>query len=556
MTPQTHIPVLIIGGGVVGLSASLFLSYHGIQSIVVERRSGTSIHPRARSVNARTMELFRRLEIEDLVREAGASISSSSGIYYTQETLKALIEAKPRSVGERKFPFSGLLAGLSPAIGTFVTQDMLEPVLVNAVRQRGDGDAAVKFSTECIGVEQDDTCVVATLRDREDGAISTIKSDYMIAADGAKSPIRTQLDVPITGQGTMGHLLNILFNADLKELVDHREFSLCVIERPEVCGLFTSINNSDRWVFHLSYDPSKGEKSSDYTPQKCKELLRIAIGMPDLHIDIQSILPWEPAVRLAQRLQHGRIFLAGDSASSMPPYAGQGANSGIASAHNLTWKLAIVMKGHASKLLLETYDVERFPVGLEAAEVSASGVDEKGLLPAKKNWNFVTSVLKKAPLVAGYGYGYTSKAICMENTYPLGGLSWRPWGVPSLFLSIDGRPGRRAPHVWVEHRGKRISTLDLFGKSFVLLAGADGTAWLDAAKQISAALSLDIDAYCVGPKADLIVSTGVFEAAAGISPRGAVLVRPDDFVAWRERRLPSDHRVKLEAALKEILCIS
>ncbi|KAI9742201.1 MAG: hypothetical protein M1818_004101 [Claussenomyces sp. TS43310] len=552
MFSETQVPILIIGGGIVGLSASLCFSYHGIYSLVIERHSGISIHPRARSVNARTMELYRGLGIDSLVREAGASLSPSMGIH-SGHSLREVIEAKKRTEGPRKFPISGLLAPVSPVNGTFVTQDMIEPVLVDVARERG---GHVRFYTECIGVEQNGNSVTAILKDRESGITSNVRADYLIAADGAGSPIRTQLGVPTTGQGTMGHLLNILFHADLKPLVHQREFSLCKVECPEVCGLFTSINNSDRWVFHLSYDPSKGENASDFPPGKCKELLRIALGMPDIEIDIKSILPWKPSVRIAELLQHGRIFLAGDAAHQMPPWGGQGANSGIADAHNLAWKLAAVLKGHASKALLETYDVERIPVGRAAAEASASGADEKGIFSMKWNLTVVMGWLKRMGLASGHGYCYMSKAICEEDTSLLGGLTWRPWTLPSLFLSIDGRPGRRAPHVWVEHQGTRISTLDLFGKSFVLLAGAEGASWLGAAKEISSALAIDISAYVVGPEGDLVNSKGEFESAAGITSRGAILVRPDDFVAWRERRQVSDHHAKLEQAVRQALCLS
>lgn len=551
MSSETHVPILIIGGGIVGLSASLCLSHYGIYSLVIERHSGTSIHPRARSVNARTMELYCHLGIEDCVREAGASLSPSMGIL-SGYSLKEVIEAKPRTEGPRKFPLTGLLAPISPVSGTFVTQDMIEPVLVDVARERG-GD--VSFYTECVGVEQDRDSVTATLKDRESGVTSTIRADYLIAADGAGSPIRTQLNVPTTGRGTMGHLLNILFHADLKSLVHRREFSLCMVERPEVCGLFTSINNSDRWVFHLSYDASKGEKASDFPPEKCKELLRMALGMPEIEIDIKSILPWEPSVRIAELLQHERIFLAGDAAHQMPPWGGQGANSGIADAYNLAWKLAAVLKGHASKALLETYDVERIPVGRVAAEASASAADERGIISMKWNLTVAMGLLRRIRLLSGHGYCYTSKAICVEDTSPLGGLSWKPWTLPSLFLSIDGRPGSRAPHLWVEHQGKRISTLDLFGRSFVLLAGAEGASWLEAAKKVSSALGIDVAAYCAGPEGDLVNSKGEFESAAGISSRGAILVRPDDFVAWRQRGQPSDHQAKLEQAMRQALCI-
>lgn len=497
------------------------------------------------------MELYLHLGIDGLVREAGAAISPSMGLH-SCHSLKEVIEAKPRKEGPRKFPLTGLLAPISPVNGTFVTQDMIEPVLLDVARERG---AEVRFYTKCIGVEQDGGSVTATLEDRESGTTSTVRADYLIAADGAGSPIRTQLGTPTTGQGILGHLLNILFHADLKSLVHQREISLCRIERPEVCGLFTSINNSDRWVFHLLYDPSKGEKASDFPPERCKELLRIAIGMPGIQIDIESILPWEASVRIAERLQHGRIFLAGDAAHQMPPWAGQGANSGIADAYNLAWKLAAVLKEHASKALLETYDVERISVGRAAAEASASGADERGLLSMKWNSTVAMGWLRRMPLMSGHGYCYTSRAICVEDTSPLGGMTWRPWTLPSLFLSIDGRPGRRAPHVWVEYQRRRISTLDLFGRNFVLLAGEAGAAWLEAAKKVSSVLGVAVDAYRLGPEGDLVTSKGEFESAAGISSPGAILVRPDDFVAWRERRQPSDHQARLEQAMRQVLCL-
>ena len=497
------------------------------------------------------MELYHSLGIEDCVCEAGASLSSSMGIL-SGYSLREVVEARPRAEGPRKFPLAGLLASISPVSGTFVTQDMIEPILVDVARQRG---GTVRFNTECVGVEQDGDSVTATIKNRESDVISAIRADYLIAADGAGSPIRTQLSIPTTGRGTMGHLLNILFHADLKSLVRGREFSLCTVERPEVCGLFTSINNSDRWVFHLSYDPSKGEKAPDFPPEKCKELLRIALGMPEIEIDIRSILPWEPSVRIAERLQHERIFLAGDAAHQMPPWGGQGANSGIADANNLAWKLAAVLKGHASKALLETYEVERIPVGRAAAEASASAADEKGIISVKWNLTVAMGWLRRIPLLSGHGYCYTSKAICVEDISPLGGLTWRPWTLPSLFLSIDGRPGSRAPHLWVEHRGKRISTLDLLGKDFVLLTGAEGASWLEAAKKVSSALGIEIAAYCAGPHGDLVNSKGEFESATGISSRGAILVRPDDFVVWRQRSQPFDHQVELEQVMRQALCL-
>ncbi|UJR18309.1 hypothetical protein I4U23_005211 [Adineta vaga] len=543
-----RVPVLIVGGGIVGLSASLFLADHRIDSILVERHADTSIHPRSRSVNARTMEIYRSLGIDEAVRAAGSTLSPSMGIY-TGTSLREVIESKPRKEGPRKFPGSGLLGSISPVTGAWGTQDMIEPVLLATARERG---VDARFYTECIAVEQDDNGVTAILRERESGTTYTVCADYLIAADGAGSPIRKRLGVETSGMGTMGHLLNILFLADLKDLVRQREFSLCIIERPEVFGLFTAINNDDRWVFHLSYDPSRGENAEDFPPERCKEILRVALGIPDIEIDIKSILPWQPSVRIADKFQHGRIFLAGDAAHQMPPWAGQGANSGVADAHNLAWKIALVLKGHAGPGLLSTYDTERLPVGRTAAEVSASAADARGVISMKITLSLILGAFNRIYIASGHGYTYSSQAVVVENTFPLGGITWRPWSIASM-VALDGRPGSRAPHVWIEYQGKRISTLDLFGKTFVLLAGSDGEPWCEAARKASTALDIDVDCYIAGPKGNLTDPNCQWQTAAGISSQGALLVRPDGFIAWRERRLLADCQQKLELVLKQVL---
>jgi len=375
---ETCTQVLIVGGGIVGLSASLFLSSQGIKSLLVERHATTSIHPRARGVNVRTMELFRELGVDEAVREAGASISASMGIYSGASLVEVIEPIKRKEhEGERKPPFAKFLENISPVKGIFVTQDMMEPALLSKARDRG---GELRFNTEYIKLEQNNRGVIATLRNRSSGSESVVEADYVIAADGAGSQVRRQLGVTTTGAGSLGYLLNILFKADLKSLVRGREFSLCLIQQPEVRGLFASINNSDIWVFHLSYDPRKGEKIEDFPPQRCKELIKAALGLTTVEIEIKSVLPWEPTVRVVEQLQHGRIFLAGDAAHTMPPWGGQGATTGIADVHNLAWKIAAVLNGLAPPALLATYDDERLPIGRRVSEESGASADEYGLV--------------------------------------------------------------------------------------------------------------------------------------------------------------------------------
>lgn len=547
--PDTQ--VLIVGAGVVGLSASLFLAHHGISSIVIERRSGTSIHPRARSINQRTAELFRHLGLDETIHTAGKSIAKSVGIY-TGPSLNEVISPHARKEGKREFAFASVSDSLGPVRGTFITQDILEPILLEKAKQRG---VDVRFSVEYRTAEQDTDGVTVIVAGGENRMESKLRACYLVAADGAKSPIRSMCNISTTGQGTIGHMINILFRADLAEFVCNREFSLCKIEGPEVQGLFTSINNTDRWVFHLSYNPSTGEMASDFTEEKCRAWVQKAAGMPDLDIKIESILPWEPSVRVADTLRCGRIFLVGDAAHQMPPWGGQGANTGISDAYNLVWKLAAVLKKEASERLLDTYETERLPVAINAASASAAGADKRGMPSTRLRFPTISGALRKAYLVAGFGYQYQSHAICRESNWPLGGLTWKPWTLSSVLFGLDGRPGQRMPHLWVRKVEETVSTIDVLGKNFVLFTGERGAIWRTAASKISALFDILVDVYVVGPGGDLVSKGNEFTSAVGIAGDGAILVRPDDFVAWRERRLDSESVGRLENAARQILSL-
>lgn len=546
-----QLPVLIVGGGIVGLSASLFLSGQGVKSLLVERHSGTSIHPRARGLNRRTMELYRGLGIDEEVRAAGAALSPSWGIYQGSSLVK-VIESHPREErsAPRPLPGAAYFSYLGPVEGTRGTQDMIEPVLLSAARNRG-GD--VRFNTECIGFEQDANGVVATLRDRTTEVESTVHAAYLIAADGAGSPIRQKLGAQTTGAGTLGYLLSILFHADLRELIRGREFSMCLINQPTFRGLLTSINNHDRWVFHLSYDP-ESDPVEEFSPERCEAFLKLALGLSNIDLEIKSILPWQPTVRVAEKFQHGRVFLAGDAAHQMPPWGGQGATTGIADVHNLAWKLAAVLRGEATPALLKTYDSERLPIGRLVSDESGAASDEHGLISMKKSIPAMLALIRRIPRLAGYGYVYTSPAIVKEDTTPLLWRITRLLPTPTRMLGLCGDAGSRAPHIWVKHQGKRISTLDLFTKSFIIIAGADGNEWCNAAPKVASSLNTEVIAYRAGSNHELIAPGGQWEYAAGISSTGAVLVRPDGFVAWRSWSTPPNIQHMLEDALKKVLC--
>jgi putative polyketide hydroxylase len=527
-------PVLIVGGGLVGLSTSLFLTQHGISSVLVERHPGTAIHPRARGINFRTMELFRKLGLEEQLRAAGTALSKNRGMLIVE----SLAGKEYRRIAMEE-PVSTPMEEISPTTWGMCAQDYSEPILLAAVRQRG-GD--VRFNTELISFEQGDDGVAAIVADRATGERKTIRAKYMVAADGAASPIRNTLGITRSGRGTLYNNISIYFAADLAHLVRGREFILCQVENPEVQGIFVAVNNRDLWLFGVPYAPERGEKPEDFTPERCIDLVRKAVGLPQLAVEIKSILPWEAAVRVADRFQQGRVFLAGDAAHQMPPTGAFGANSGIQDAHNLAWKLAAVLKGQAAPALLTTYDEERRPVMRFTTE-------QAGLRSA------VTSFERNAQgeadladnLVIIVGYQYSSQAVIAKDDAPLA----------LDHIELNGQPGRRAPHVWLEMQGRRISTLDLFGTSFVLLTGEDGTHWRDAARAIALRRGIDLDAYCVGNNGDLVDLDKLWSSRYGVTASGAALVRPDGFVGWRIENagdVEGSQEQTLEQMLDQLLC--
>lgn len=565
---QQQTSVLIAGGGITGLTAAHLLLKSKVPFILIERHPGTSIHPRARGFDTRSMEIYRHLELAEPIREAGLALAPSWGIHTAASMQEAIGKTKPRNRKGMQFPsqLKGLesISAESPEMGARCTQDLSEPVLLDRAVSRG---ADIRLFTELSWVEQDSAGVTAGVRDRNTGKEVRIRAAYLIAADGARSMIRDSLALPVLGKGALGNLLNIYFEAELGAFVRGREFSLIRIERPGIRGLLSSINNTDRWVFHLSYDPAKGERPEDFTPERLTQILALVIGVEGTAIRVISVLPWQPTVKVVSTMQAGRIFLAGDAAHVMTPYGGKGANTGVQDVHNLVWKLALVLQGKASRGLLESYSDERQPVGLYYAEQSGTRADEWGLLK-KPNLGLVFSFLsvmavnflrlqrffpalplKRLGGVFGLPvYRYCSRAVVAEK--PGDKLARCN---PMQVTKFSAEPGTRLPHLWVNAKGSEISTLDVVSDGFVLFTGEASGTWRQAAQMVSSQMALKVPVYSVGRKADLVYAGSDLETKLGISSRGALLVRPDGFIAWRSRELPFDPAWALRSALERIV---
>src|SRR5690606_37812077 len=276
--------------------------------------------------------------------------------------------------------------------------------------------------------------------------------------------------------------------------------------------------------------------SAGMTEERALELLRAAIGVPDLPMRIRQIIPWEAEASVASRLNDGRVFLAGDSAHVVPPNGGFGGNTGVQDAHNLAWKLAMVLKGQAGPGLLETYDQERQPVCAFTVDQAYERYATR-VVPERGTENVKPHV---EDLIIETGYQYRSPAVAGAG----------PTEEP-LFMHPDelrGRAGSRAPHVVLRRGSELISTLDLVRKNLVLLCGPDGRAWRGAAEHAAKALGVPIDFWQVGSGGLVDVYERFLDDYA-LPPAGAVLVRPDGFVAWRTDGPGADPGRALGAAL-------
>jgi putative polyketide hydroxylase len=532
------VPVLIVGGGPVGLTASILLSREGVRSLLVERHPGTAVHPKARAINARTMEMYRQCGVEAAIRGAGLGPEHTGLVVWTRTLSGEEIERRvPWRAGAQSM-------AVSPVRNCLCAQDDLEPVLRAFAERQGPGE--LRFNTELTGCEQNGAGVTATLADRVSGAETRIRAQYVIAADGAQSLIRRRLGVRMLGREKVYESVNILLNADLRPWTAHRPAALYFVEHPKIKATFLTINAVDRWGFLVNSLSAYGYTASDFTPERAVELVRMAVEVPDLDVEILGIAPWTASAHVAEQYCHGRIFLAGDAAHEMPPTGGFGLNTGVQDVHNLVWKLAAVLRGVAGASLLDTYHDERQPVGRVITEQSLNNSISMGRLGGQSPATAIARPEYLNEQGTIFGASYTSMAVVPDAT------AAPVVANPVTDYVASARPGCRAPHVWLERNGTRVSTIDLFGNGFVLLTGPKGKAWSQAAQRLASDIGLDFEALIVGDDG-IEDADGQWLATYGLDDAGAVLVRPDGHVAWRSPCMTMAPATTFGAALTGIL---
>jgi 2-polyprenyl-6-methoxyphenol hydroxylase-like FAD-dependent oxidoreductase len=509
--------VLVVGGGLVGLSAAVFLAWRGVPTVLVERHAGSSPHPRAIGYTPRSMELYgavglnaRIPEVPPGFRLRRVRVESLAGKWFEEAAWTP--EKDPAPAIE-----------YSPHTGAGLAQDRLEPLLRERALELG---AEVRLETELFDFEQDAGGVIGSLRERG-GREYTLRAAYLVAADGHRSPVREKLGIARSGRGHMRTVRSVLFRAPLEEYL-RTGVTQFTIAQPGFEAFVTTYGDG-RWALMFSDDEERDHDA-------LVSMVSRAIGKPDPGIEIITTGRWELSALIADHFASGRVFLAGDAAHTLPPSrGGYGANTGIEDAHNLAWKLSTVLSGAATPRLLDTYDAERRPIAWLRHQQIFARPDYKA---------HAAGVAAGVPVIDDdameFGQLYRSNAVLGAGAELPPALRPEQWA---------GQPGTRAPHAWVSRGEERRSTLDLFQRTWVLLA--DDERWQPAAAQAGGRLNIALE--CVRIGVDIRASDEqAFRATLGLRTGGASLVRPDGYVAWRSIDLPADPVRALADALGQV----
>ena len=575
--------ILIIGTGPAGSATAALLSTYGVENLVINRYRWLSNTPRAHITNQRTMEVLRDLG-QDVENEAYlfATEQDLMGENIFCESLAGEEIGRMKSWGNH--PLSKAEHQLSsPCQMNDLPQTFMEPLLFKTACSRGSQS---RMSTEYLSHEQDKDGVTTTCLDRLTGREITIRSRFLVGADGGNSKVAEHAGLPFEGQMGVGGSMNILFRADLSRHVAHRPSVLYWVMQPGAdvggigMGLVRMVRPWNEWLIVWGYDINQPAPIVD--AEFATGVARQLVGDPELEIELLSANTWTVNNLYATHMQAGRVFIMGDAAHRHPPSNGLGSNTSIQDGFNLAWKLAAVIKGQAGPGLLDTYSVERAPIakqivtranksigefgpifealgmtgGADVAKIKASMDARCDATPAAERQR---EALRQA--IAFKKYEFDAHGVEMNQRYKSAGVITDGQMEPSFDLDAELHyqpttwPGARVPHAWLyDPEGRKHSTLDITGRGgFTILTGIAGQAWAAAAEKVGKAMGIDLRAHVIGPRRALSDLDGSWARAREVTDSGCVLVRPDHHVAWRAEDLASNPAAELARVLSAIL---
>lgn len=490
---QESTDVLIVGAGLAGLSTAMFLGQHGIRALVVERRQGTSILPKARGQNPITMEALRTVGVIDAIHAAippgRPAITSVVSESMTGKVFYDHIAHRPD------------FSRFSPERPGMASQAKTEAAFADRARELG---AQIRFNTYCEAFVQDADGVEATMRSMEDDTLYRVRAKYLVAADGIRGNIAKELGIGSHGFGFLKSVTAVRFRADLSHIAGNNAMVVHYLQNPEIpdgAGVLVSTDYANEWVANMSADPSRDAAETE-------RVIRTMVGVPDLQFEVLGTTTFDYAHRIADRFREGRVFLVGDAAHVMPPTGGQGGNTAVQDGYYLGWKLAAVLKGQAGPALLDSYDPERRPYAEVVCTWQAANLAER------RRMDYVTEVLGRPMDHATMMFGYT----CTQGAFvPDAANDDNAFEDPA---QPSGRPGARVPYAELDGEQGKLQPRKLLGPHFMAFSGTQGG--VAAATAAARELGIELKAYGVASAAPL-----------GAHDSDTVLVRPDGVVAWR-----------------------
>ncbi|WP_299031003.1 FAD-dependent monooxygenase [uncultured Sulfitobacter sp.] len=575
--------VLIIGTGPAGSASGALLSTYGIENIVINRYHWLANTPRAHITNQRTMEVLRDLgrEVEDEVY-LNATEQDLMGENIFCESLAGEEIGRMKSWGTHPLSKAEHLLS-SPSFMNDLPQTFMEPILFKTACKRG---TRARMSTEYKSHVQDADGVTTTCLDRMTGQEITIRSKYLIGADGGNSLVAENENLPFEGKMGVGGSMNIYFRADLSKYVAHRPSVLYWVMQPGAnvggigMGLVRMIRPWNEWLIVWGYDINEPAPVVDEA--MATDVARQLIGDPELEIELINANTWTVNDTYATQMSKGRVFIMGDAAHRHPPSNGLGSNTSIQDAFNLAWKMAAVIKGEAGEALLDTYSEERAPIAKQIVTRANQSIGEFGPIfealgmtggsdieAIKANMDARCDSTAEAEAqrealnaaIAFKKYEFDAHGIEMNQRYSSTAAVTDGQIEPDFALDATLHyqpttwPGARIPHAWLfDAEGGKHSTLDLAGGgAFTLFTGLGGKAWAEAAQKVAEKMGIKLHAHVIGPRQQYVDHTGDWARANEISDAGCVITRPDQHVCWRTDGAADDPVAELTRIMSAIL---